>query len=161
MGVYAEQFSINMGKMKDGVKKLRESGAEIVIVSYHGGTEGSYQVTAQQRDFAHACIDAGADIFYGHHPHVLQEMETYNDGLILYSLGNFSFGGNRNPADKDTVIIQQEIVREIDGTVHLGQTTVIPCCLSSTNEKNTYQPTPYEEGSAAYDRVLKKLSGTF
>ena len=161
VGVYAEQFSVNMDKMKKAVAQLRQDGAEIVIVSYHGGTEGSYKLTNLQKDFAHACIDAGADIFFGHHPHVLQAIEEYNGGVIYYSLGNFSFGGNRNPGDKDTAILQQEIVREIDGTVHLGQTKIIPCCLSSTTKKNTYQPTPYEEGTAAYERVLQKLAGTY
>lgn len=161
VGVYAEQFSVDLEKMKTSVEKLRQEGAEVVIVSYHGGTEGSYKLTDLQKSFAHACIDAGADIFFGHHPHVLQAMEEYNGGVIYYSLGNFSFGGNRNPKDKDTAIIRQEIIREVDGTVHLGETKIVPCCLSSTTKKNTYQPTPYEEGSAAYERVLQKLAGSY
>lgn len=161
VGLYADQFGMDVGKMKSAVAKLRQDGAEIVIVSYHGGTEGSYKLTSTQKNYAHAVIDAGADIFFGHHPHVLQAIENYNGGVIYYSLGNFSFGGNRNPGDKDTAILQQEIVREADGTVRLGETKIVPCCLSSTTKKNTYQPTPYEEGSAAYDRVLQKLAGTY
>ena len=161
IGLYAAQFWVDTAHMESAIQKLREDGAEIVVVSYHGGEEGSYTPTGDQKAYAHKAIDAGADIFYGHHPHVLQPIEEYNGGVIYYSLGNFSFGGNRNPKDKDTAVIQQEVVRELDGTVHLGQTKIIPFCLSGESSYNTYQPTPYEEGSKQYDRVLSKLDGTF
>lgn len=52
-------------------------------------------------------IDWGADLLVGTHPHVLQGMELYNGKMICYSLGNFCFGGNRNPKDKDTAIYEQ------------------------------------------------------
>lgn len=51
-------------------------------------------------------IDAGADAVIGSHPHVVQGTETYNGKPIVYSLGNFCFGGNRNPSDTDTMIYQ-------------------------------------------------------
>ena len=161
IGVYAAQFWVDTAHMESAIEKLREDGAEIVIVSYHGGEEGSYTPTGDQKAYAHKAIDAGADIFYGHHPHVLQPIEEYNGGVICYSLGNFSFGGNRNPKDKDTAVIQQEVVRELDGTIRLGETKIIPFCLSGEQNYNTYQPTPYEEGSDQYNRVLSKLDGTF
>lgn len=161
IGLYAGQFWVDTDHMEQAITKLREDGAEIVIVSYHGGTEGSYTPTGDQKTYAHKAIDAGADIFYGHHPHVLQPIEEYNGGVIYYSLGNFSFGGNRNPRDKDTAVIQQEVIRELDGTVRLGETKAIPFCLSGEQNYNTYQPTPYEEGSEQYQRALSKLDGTF
>ena len=102
-------------------------------------------------------IDAGADIVWGSHPHVLQAMEEYNGGKIFYSLGNFSFGGNIYPDDYDSALIQQEIIRQPDGSICLGETIVVPVCVSSIPDRNNFQPTPYEEGSEGYQRVLEKL----
>ena len=105
-------------------------------------------------------IDSGADIVWGHHPHVLQPMESYNGGLIMYSLGNFVFGGNSAPKDYDTAIVQQEVILDVDGTVKLGEVTITPCSVSSSRPNN-YQPTPYEAGSKEYNRVLSKLDGSY
>lgn len=65
--------------------------ADVVVVSMHTGYEYTDPPTQLQIDSAHAAIDAGADLVLGHHPHVLQGIETYNGGLIIYSLGNFVF----------------------------------------------------------------------
>ena len=161
IGIYAAQFDLQVSTMEKGIAALREGGAELVIASFHWGTEGSYRPTDQQKKHAHAAIDAGADIVYGHHPHVLQPIEEYNGGIIYYSLGNFSFGGNRNPRDKDSVVIRQTVIRDSDGTIRLGSTELIPFCISSVSGKNDYKPTPYEEGSKKYKRALSKLDGTF
>ena len=84
------------------VKQLRAE-CDIVIVCFHGGSEGvserhlphgtEYFHGADRgnlREFAHLCIDSGADIVYGHGPHVCRAMEIYKDHLIAYSLGNFA-----------------------------------------------------------------------
>ena len=77
--------------------------ADIVIVSFHGGNEGKnarhvpkkrefFRSGASRGDvykFARACVDAGADIVFGHSPHVCRAMEIYNGHIIAYSLGNF------------------------------------------------------------------------
>lgn len=161
VGIYASNdWGTNEG-MVESIQKLREQGAQVVIVSLHWGEERHYASNENQQTRGHMAIDAGADIVFGHHPHVLQPIEYYNGGLIMYSLGNFSFGGNRNPVDKDTAIIQQEILRYEDGTVALGETIIIPCRISSVANRNDYQPTPYEEGSADYLRVISKLDGTY
>lgn len=161
IGIFANSFGIKTSTLQSKIKELKQAGAEIIIFSMHWGTERAYQPNASQINLAQAAIDAGADIVFGHHPHVLQPIVEYNGGLIYYSLGNFSFGGNRNPADKDTAIIQQEVIRDVDGTVRLGQTKIIPCSISSVSNRNDYQPTPLEEGTAAYDRVLSKLDGSY
>lgn len=161
IGLYATQFWMDIPRMQTAVESLRSQGAHIVVVSYHGGIEGSYRPTADQINFAHAAIDAGADIFFGHHPHVLQPIEHYNGGLIMYSLGNFSFGGNPYPRDYDTAVIQQKVILDPDGTVRLGQTVRIPFRFSSSSGINDYCPAPYEFGTAEYFRVLSKLSGEF
>ncbi|MHB1419689.1 MAG: CapA family protein [Bacillota bacterium] len=65
--------------------------AEIVVLSLHWGVEYADEPTPGQRDLAHRLIDGGADLIIGHHPHTLQGVEVYHQGLILYSLGNFVF----------------------------------------------------------------------
>ena len=161
VGVYAGMFwGFNEADMISELGTLSET-CDVVIASLHWGNEGQYRPTAEQKRLGQVAIDAGADIVYGHHPHVLQPVETYGDGIIFYSLGNFAFGGNTNPRDKDTVVAQQEIIRKPDGTILLGETHLLPCCVSSTMDINTYQPTLYSEGTEEYDRAMSKLDGTF
>lgn len=80
---------------KTAVKKLIDSakiqGAEKVIIFIHWGYEYKEISNTHQRELAHYFIDNGADIIIGHHPHVVQEMEVYNNKPIFYSLGNFVF----------------------------------------------------------------------
>lgn len=144
-------------ELKAGFDKLRSEGADLIIFLPHWGVEYIYEPTPLQIQTGHDAIDAGADIVCGSHPHVLQPIEHYGDGIIYYSMGNFSFGGNSDPRDYDTALIQQELTLGSDGTVTLGKTICIPACVSSTTGWNNYQPTPYEEGSEGYARVLEKL----
>jgi poly-gamma-glutamate synthesis protein (capsule biosynthesis protein) len=162
VGIYGTVYnSIHQASPVEGIVALKEQGADIVIYAPHWGTEHSFRATSQQVELGHAAIDAGADIVYGCHPHVLQPVEEYSDGVIYYSLGNFCFGGNIYPSDYDTAIIQQEVILAANGTVTLGERTIIPCSLSSMEKRNNYQPTPYEKGTEEYDRVLSKLNGTY
>lgn len=67
-----------------------KSQVDVLIVSFHWGTEYKEHNT-RQTELAHSAIDAGADLVVGHHPHVEQVTEIYNNKLIIYSLGNFVF----------------------------------------------------------------------
>ena len=127
----------------------------------HWGLEGSYRVTESQKQLGRAAIDAGADIVYGSHPHVLQQIDEYNGGYIVNSLGNWSFGGNTAPRDRDTAIVQFTVKRDVDGSVSVEGWEAIPCCLSSTPGVNDYRPEPYAEGSEEYERTMSKLLGSF
>lgn len=161
IGLYAAEAPIDKTKMKNGIDSLQAQGAQVIVCALHMGDEGKYHPTQAQQDAARFAVDCGAAIVAAHHPHVLEPIEVYGDGIIFYSLGNFSFGGNRNPSDKDTVIVQQEIILRADGTVLLGQTLPIPCRLSGHSGYNDYQPTPYDIQDPGYARVLSKLDGTF
>ena len=106
---------------------------------------------------AHSAIDNGADLVLGHHPHVLQGIEEYKGKNIVYSLGNFCFGGNSAPSDMDTMIFQQTFTIE-DGELQKDNVTnIIPCKISSAYAEgyNNYQPTPMEgaEGEAIFARI--------
>ena len=161
IGLYASSFaSITTKGIQNGIAQLRKDGAEIIICAFHWGEEGVYRADATQQKMAKAAIDAGADVVYGHHPHVLQKIEQYKDGYIFYSLGNFSFGGAALPGDYDTALLQLDVIRDENGKVSLGELTIIPCSISSTTKQNNFQPTPLEAGKE-YDRVLSKLDGSF
>ena len=159
IGLYADSFDFKESDIEDNIAALREEGAEIIVCAFHWGQEQEYKPAQNEIDWGHIAIDAGADIVAGHHPHVLQPVEYYKNGVIFYSLGNFSFGGNANPGDTDTAILQQEVFRGPDGVMNLGELKVIPCSITSTKGQNDYQPMPLEEGSDAYNRVMEKLFG--
>jgi poly-gamma-glutamate capsule biosynthesis protein CapA/YwtB (metallophosphatase superfamily) len=76
--------------LRDDIAGARER-ADVVIASFHWGTETSDEPDPLQRSLAHLAIDAGAEIVVGHHPHVLQGVEIYRGRPIAYSLGNFAF----------------------------------------------------------------------
>lgn len=78
--------------------------ADVVIVSLHDGAEYTQRVAKQTEDFARAAIDAGATAVFGHHPHVPQRVEAYQDGWIFYSLGNFVFQQNSPPATRTALM---------------------------------------------------------
>ena len=158
IGVYGTVYhSMDVEDMVMEIAAMKESGVDVIIFAPHWGAEDYYKPNNVQVDAGHAAIDAGAHIVWGSHPHVLQPIEYYNGGIIYYSLGNFSFGGNLYPADYDTALIQQEMIRHPDGSITLGETTIVPCCLTSEKGHNNFQPTPYEPGSEAYLRTMQKL----
>src|SRR5687768_16464208 len=78
--------------VRSDVARLTEQKVDIIVVSFHWGAERVKELRPYQPLLAHAAIDAGADLVIGHHPHILQSIEYYRDALILYSLGNFTFG---------------------------------------------------------------------
>ena len=136
------------------VEKIRPT-CDVLIVSFHWGTEKYYNATKFQKECGRAMIDAGADLVLGHHTHVVGGIEQYKGKYIVYSLGNFCFGGNSNPADKDTMIFQQRLIVDADGTVRDGGINIIPCSLSSVKYTNDFQPTPLT--GAESKRVLRKI----
>ena len=162
IGLYAAvYYMLDTDTIVSGIVSLKEQVCDLIIFAPHWGVEGTYRPTQAQVDLAHAVIDAGADIVWGSHPHVLQPVEYYNGGVIYYSLGNFSFGGNGYPRDYDTALLQQEVIRDAAGNVTLGELIMVPANVSSVSDRNNYQPTPYEPGTENYERVLQKLNGTF
>ena len=159
------------GKLDAAAAKLREAGAEFTIACLHMGREGYFDPTDTQYTVCRYAVDAGFNTVYCSHAHRLQPIESYHDGLIFYGLGNWSFGGNTNPDDYDTAILQISVTRTGD-TVTLDGYSCIPCSISATSHNhaghsnadscvNDYCPTPYEEGSEDWNRVLAKLSGEY
>ncbi len=142
-------------QVKDNIAKVKAEGAQLVIVIFHWGIERDAAPNSNQTYLGRLAIDEGADLVCGHHPHVLQGIETYKGKNIVYSLGNFCFGGNSNPSDKDTMIFQQTFTITDDGVKADNVTNIIPCSLSSETNRNNYQPTPATDSEA--ERILKKI----
>lgn len=92
-------------RISNRIDQLREQGAQIIVASMHWGTEESPQPHSGQQSLAKYCIDEGADVVYGHHPHVLQSVQFYKGKPILYSTGNFTFGA-MSDVDPDSGIFQ-------------------------------------------------------
>ncbi len=142
-------------QVKENISALKEAGAQLIIVNFHWGAEREYTPNDTQKALAHLAVDEGADLVIGHHPHVLQGIEKYKDKYIAYSLGNFCFGGNSNPSDKDTIIFQQTFTIQ-DGIVAKDdQINIIPCSISSISGYNDYCPTPLEDDQK--QRILDKI----
>ena len=148
-----EKWNYSAADAVAGVKAAR-SQCDLLIVSVHWGEEYDYTAESSQKKLGRALIDAGADLVIGHHPHVIQGVEQYQGKYIVYSLGNFCFGGNVNPSDKDCYIFQQEFLLDDSGATGSG-VRIIPCSISSSKSTNNYQPTPLE-GEAA-DKLLDKI----
>ncbi len=128
--------------------------ADLIIVEFHWGEERQYYPNTTQKNLAHYVIDQGAHLVLGSHPHVVQGVESYKGVNIVYSLGNFCFGGNRNPSDKDSFIYQQSFELTDKGIVP-GKSEIIPCSISSVKNINDYRPTPLV--GAEKERVLRKI----
>lgn len=90
----------------EDITSAREQGADIVVVLLHWGNEYETKHLPSQEIIAHHLIDAGATLVIGHHPHVLQEVEEYNGGIIAYSLGNFVFDQNFSPDTHQGVLLK-------------------------------------------------------
>lgn len=143
------------GQIDRAMAKAKQKHADIILCCFHWGSEGAYQASGRQVQLAHYAIDKGADMVIGTHPHVLEGIGRYDGSYIAYSLGNFCFGGNTNPSDKDTMILQATFSFE-DGALQKGETLkVIPCSISGKNASNDYQPHVLtgEKGQEVLDKV--------
>ena len=145
-------------QLKDNIAKVKADGAQLIVVIFHWGNETETVPGSNQTTLGRIAIDEGADLVCGHHPHVLQGIETYKDRNIVYSLGNFCFGGNSSPSDMDTMIYQQTFTIDADGVKKDNVTNIIPCSISSAayDGYNNYQPTPAEGDEAT--RILGKIN---
>ena len=109
-------------ELKQNIKTAKENGAQLVAVYFHWGTEKETVPDETQIQLGHIAVDDGR--------------------YIVYSLGNFCFGGNPNPSDKDCMIFQQTFTVTGNDVATDDNINVIPCSISSVSNSNNYQPTP-------------------
>lgn len=113
------------------IQMLKEK-TSLVIVSIHWGTENVSTPTPKQRELGRLAVDQGADLVLGHHPHVIQPFEVYEGKYIIYSLGNFVFGGNSNPWQKETEVFRQTYSFKNGKLYEVNSPLIIPCRLLSS-----------------------------
>lgn len=156
VGIY--ELNDHLGReeqLKQNIAKVKQDGAQLIVVIFHWGNEKEEVPDENQKTLGHLAIDEGADLVCGHHPHVLQGIEKYKGKNIVYSLGNFCFGGNAYPSDMDTIIFQQTFTIDQNGVKDDNVTNIIPCSISSDSDYNNYQPTPAEGEEAT--RIMQKI----
>ncbi|MBB6448388.1 poly-gamma-glutamate synthesis protein (capsule biosynthesis protein) [Geomicrobium halophilum] len=122
--------------------------ADLVVVHLHSGVEYTSTPTERQESLTKAYVDAGADIVVGAHPHVLQSVEVYNNGIIFYSLGNFVFdqGWTRT---RDTALAQYEL-----GEDGMAEIELVPFRIHEA------QPRPIDGLGESYyrERIFQQLT---
>ncbi len=145
--------------VKADIDRCMASECDLIIGFMHWGTvEYLTEPESWEVAFAHDMVSWGCDLIVGGHAHILQRMEYYNEVPIFYSMGNFCFGGNTDPDDKDSVIVQASYEwNEGSREMTRSDLEVIPCQVSTRTDLNDYCPTPCEKGSEAYSRILEKL----
>lgn len=122
------------------IRAARRAGADAVIPFMHWGLEYDEAPSLRQRTLARRMIDAGATLVVGAHPHVIQPVERYRDGIVAYSLGNFVFDGFDAPEAWQGWLLQIELDKrglvawhtrlahiDADGTPHPVPGALTPC----------------------------------
>ena len=143
-------------RIERDIAAVRELGAEVIIATFHWGTEYSNEANDFQVQTAHLAVDLGADMVVGHHPHVLQGIEVYQGKTIVYSLGNFAFGGDEERKDNgDTMLVRQTFARDDSGEVHPLDLMVVPANVSTVTDRSNYVPRPLFGDDAR--RVLERI----
>lgn len=148
----------NEAQAKTIVKRVRaaEQDSDFQIVFCHGGREGVHAPEQWRVRASRALVDGGADLVLENHPHVLQPREIYKGVEIVYSLGNFCFGGSRRPENR-TVIYQLTLQVE-NGALTEASSQLIPCYVHTGSTVSNYCPAPIED-EAQRQRVLDFMDG--
>lgn len=145
----------DLKRIKERIQSLREQGCDLVIVSLHWGRETHPNPESWQFKYARTIIDYGADVIWGHHPHVLQPVQFYNGGVILYSTGNFTFGTMSGSVDRDTAIIQLTYDASSEAPA-LQKLTAIPCRTAGSGDYRPYELTDESERRAVFKKLTYK-----
>ncbi len=140
--------------------KQAEEVSDFQVVFFHGGTERLEAPEDWKVNACHMLVDEGADLILGSHPHVLQPRENYNGVDIVYSLGNFCFGGNTGPQPNRTIIYQYKLhAKGIPGNfiTESKEENIIPCYVY-TGSSNNWQPAPIEDEETK-NNVIRFMNG--
>ncbi|MDR0897667.1 MAG: CapA family protein [Oscillospiraceae bacterium] len=157
IGLIGHTFPYKDGKrdISADVDSLRAAGCQIIIASFHWGSEYEFAFNRDQRTIGRAAIRSGADVVVGHHPHVIQGIERFEESYILYSLGNLVFGGNRDPQERDTYVAQLTFTVYEDGRAEGPALKILPARLTERKSGTDYRPI-FAEGDEA-ERILKAI----
>ena len=153
-----DQWRSTDAQMKAQTQAAREK-CDLLIVSYHGGVENNYSMSAEVEHAGKLLIDAGADLVIGNHSHVYGGMRLYKGKYITGSLGNFCFGGNTAPKDYSCIVFRQAFTVYPDGRVEDAGIDIIPAQVGSRKKVNDYHPTllaPGYDADSLFKAVLSR-----
>jgi poly-gamma-glutamate synthesis protein (capsule biosynthesis protein) len=138
--------NMDIEKMTSDIKNLKNNKqTDVIIVLMHAGAEYTTSPNWQQKDFARAAIDAGADIVVGHHPHWPQNFEFYKDKPIIYSLGNLVFDQMWSKETSEGLLLKMTWQND------LKELELIPIKISD------YGQAEILPAGAERDNILKKI----
>ncbi len=134
------------GQESSGITLLEEAkeNSDFQIIYFHGDSMYKHAPSEVVKNGCHRFVDNGADLVIGCHPHVLQPVEIYNEVPIVYSLGNFCYGGSKKPENR-TIIYQYKIIVDKETLTVTGTEENIVPCYVYTGESNNYQPAEIED----------------
>ncbi len=147
---YPQEYDLK--NISNRILQLRSQGAEVVVVSLHWGRETYMTPESWQNSFARNVLDAGADMIWGHHPHVIQPIAIYQGKPILFSTGNFTFG-TMSDVNPETGIFQVTYEKTANGPA-LKELRVIPC---TTQKSPDFRPKELTEEKSRL-QVFKDLT---
>ena len=142
------------GQEQTIINRINEASkqSDLQIVYFHGGKEGTHTPEKWKMRAVHRIVDAGADLVIGNHPHVLQPYEIYNGVGIVYSMGNFCYGGSKKPENR-TIIYKFNVTFDNEtGNLISKSAKIIPCYVY-TGTSNNWQPKVIED-AAVKQKVL-------
>lgn len=149
------EWDFSTSEITKAVKKAR-SKCDLLLVSIHWGNELTYSMPTRIKNLGHKIVDAGADLVIGTHSHCYGEIEKYKGKYVIYSLGNFCFGGNKNPSEPFCTIFQQSFKLDGNGKIVDAGINIIPAAVTSNTAYNNYQPTVL---TGSYGKsLLKKIA---
>lgn len=136
--------------IKKDIRKLKDK-VDITVVSIHGGMCIADHPLPDEIKMMHSIIDSGASLILRHHPHVIQGIEHYNKGVIVYSLGNFVFDCNIDPLEKDLAKARESMIFQCKLSKEgIEETEIIPVYIN-----DYYQPEVLSRNDK--DKILSKM----
>lgn len=154
--ICSKLFSTNFDPIITPLVEEAAEKSDIQILFFHGGTENEHAPEDWLTELCHKYADMGVDLIVGSHPHVLRPFEEYKDTDIIYSLGNFCYGGNRTPENR-TVVFTESFVFDEDGNYLDKEENIIPFYVYSGSHNN-WQPAPIID-SQDYSRTMAFMYG--
>ncbi|MCA9513528.1 MAG: CapA family protein, partial [Myxococcales bacterium] len=147
-----------LAELPPRVRALRESGrVDTVWVSLHWGSGGERPVGKRYQAIAHAVVEAGADLVLGHHAHILQAVEAYGDGFIVYGMGNLIFD-MRDLYGRETALFDLEMGRGGDARWRVERLVVRPFLIKDPSSPPA--PVTGAEARHVLDPVRRLSRGT-
>ena len=153
---YPQEYDLT--RLKTRMQQLRSEGCDLIVCSLHWGQEEHLTSQFWQYGFARNLIDAGADVIWGHHPHVVQPVMFYKGKPILFSTGNFIFG-TMSEVDPSTGIFQ--LAYDLTGSKPvLTLLSVVPCQTGTRGDYRPYELTDPAERRKCLNKLIAKKKVT-